>query len=192
MEAHVVGRTSELRTIGEFLSRFPSNPGILLLEGEPGIGKTTVWLAGRDEARRLGYRVLVCRPAETETPLAFVALADLLEPYLDDALPGLPTPQAAALEVALVRAEAKGEPLDRRAISAGVLGIIRTLAAADAVLIAVDDLQWLDRPTARILEFVIRRMAEEQVGVLATTRTGEEGPLELDRILPPGRLHRIG
>jgi DNA-binding CsgD family transcriptional regulator len=191
MEADVVGRDSELRAIREFLDRLPTGSGVLLLDGEPGIGKTTVWLAGRDAARRLGYRVLSCRPVQTETPLAFVALTDLLESVLDEALPQLPAPQARALEVAMVRAGAEGERPDRRAISAAVLGIVRALAALGPVLLAVDDLHWLDRPSARVLEFVIRRLAEERVGVLVTSRTGEEAPFDFDRTLPPQYVQRL-
>jgi DNA-binding CsgD family transcriptional regulator len=191
MEADVVGRDSELHAVQEFLNRLSTASGVLFLEGEPGIGKTTVWLSGRDAARRLGYRVLSCRPIQTETPLAFVALADLLEPVLDEALPQLPTPQAHALEIAMVRAGAEGERPDRRAISAAVRGIIRALAASDPVLLAIDDFQWLDRPSARVLEFVVHRLAEERVGVLITSRTGEEAPFDLDQILPPWFVQRL-
>ncbi|HEX8857897.1 MAG TPA: AAA family ATPase [Actinomycetes bacterium] len=191
METDVVGRDPELRVVGGFLDRLPSGSGVLLAEGEPGIGKTTVWLAGRDGARRLGYRVLWCRPIQTETPLAFVALADLLEPVLDEAFPQLPSPQARALEVAMLRAEAGVRQPDRRAVCAAVLGVIRSLAASRPVLLAIDDVQWLDRPTARVLEFVIRRLAEHPVGVLLTSRTGEQAPRDLDRLLPPGHLLRL-
>jgi DNA-binding CsgD family transcriptional regulator len=189
--ADVVGRDRELGMVGEFLDRLPAGPGVLLVEGEPGIGKTTVWLAGRDRARQLGYRVLWCRPIQTETPLAFVALGDLLEPVLDEALPHLPPPQARALEVAMLRADAGVRQPDRRALCASVLGVIRSVAASGPVLLAIDDVQWLDRPTARVLEFVIRRLAGQPVGVLATSRTGEETPLDLDWIVPPGQLQRL-
>jgi DNA-binding CsgD family transcriptional regulator len=191
MEAEVVGRDPELHAVQEFLNRLSTAPGVLCLEGEPGIGKTTVWLTGRDAARRLGYRVLSCRPIQTETPLAFVALADLLESVLDEALPQLPTPQAHALEIAMVRAGAEGERPDRRAISAAVLGIVRALAASGPVLLAIDDFRWLDRPSARVLEFVVRRLAEDRVGVLITSRTGGEAPFDLDRALPPRFVQRL-
>jgi DNA-binding CsgD family transcriptional regulator len=190
-EADVVGRDPELRVVDEFLSRLPTAPGVLLLEGEPGIGKTTVWLAGRNAARRLGYRVFSCRPIQTETPLAYVALADLLEPVLDEILARLPPPQARALEVAMVRADAGGQRLDRHAVSAAMLGTVRTLSTATPVLIAVDDLQWLDRPSARVLEFVIHRQNADRVGVLATSRSGEPAPIDLDRIVPTGQLRRL-
>src|SRR5436190_10146122 len=65
----VVGRDRELAAVGEFLDGLPAGLGVLLIEGGPGIGKTTVWLAGRDRACRLGHRVLSCRPIQTETPL---------------------------------------------------------------------------------------------------------------------------
>src|SRR5918911_1210968 len=184
----MVGRDQELAAVGEFLDGLHAGPGVLLMEGEPGIGKTMVWLAGRDRARQLGHRVLSCRPIQTETPLAFVALVDLVEPVLDEALPLLPPPQAGALEVAMLRAEAGARRPDRRTVSAAVLGVIRRVAAAGPVLLAVDDIQWLDRPSAGVLEYVIRRLAEEPVGVLATSRAGEATPLDLDRILPPGQL----
>jgi DNA-binding CsgD family transcriptional regulator len=187
----VVGRDQELAAVEELLDGLPAGPGMLLMEGEPGIGKTTVWLAGRDRARQLGHRVLWCRPIQTETPLAFVALADLLEPILDEALPQLPPPQAGALEIAMLRAEAGARRPDRRTVCAAVLGAIRRLAAAGPVLLAVDDVQWLDRASAGVLEFVIHRLAEEPVGVLATSRTGEATPLDFDRILPPGQLQRL-
>src|SRR6266567_4869616 len=187
----MVGRDQELAAVGEFLDGLYARPGVLLVEGEPGIGKTTVWLAGRDRAQQLGHRVLSCRPIQTETPLAFVALSDLLEPLLDETLPHLPAPQAGAREVAMLRAEAGARRPDRRAVSAAVLGAIRGLAAAGPVLLAVDDVQWLDRASAGVLEFVIHRLAEEPVGVLATSRTGEVTPLDLDRILPPGQLRRL-
>jgi DNA-binding CsgD family transcriptional regulator len=187
----MVGRDQELAAVGEVLDGLHAGPGVLLVEGEPGIGKTTVWLAGRERAQQLGHRVLSCRPIQTETPLAFVALADLLEPVLDETLPHLPAPQAGALEVAMLRAEAGARRPDRRTVSAAVLGAIRRVAAAGPVLVAVDDLQWLDRASAGVLEFVIHRLGGEPIGVLATSRTGEATPLDLDRILPPGQLRRL-
>ena len=187
----MVGRDQELAAVGEVLDGLQAGLGVLLVEGEPGIGKTTLWLAGREQAQQLGHRVLSCRPIQTETPLAFVALADLLEPVLNETLPHLPAPQAGALEVAMLRAEAGARRPDRRTVSAAVLGAIRRVAAAGPVLVAVDDVQWLDRASAGVLEFVIHRLAGEPVGVLATSRTGEATPLDLDRILPPGQLRRL-
>ncbi len=102
--APVVGRERELAAVRQLVS--PGNLGFhaLVVEGEPGIGKTKVWQAGTAEAAAQGLVVLSCRPVEAEAKLAFAALGDLLAPVVDAALEGLPEPQRQALEVAMLRA----------------------------------------------------------------------------------------
>jgi hypothetical protein len=100
--------------------------------------------------------VLSCRPNESEAKLSFAALGDLLEGVADESLEGLPPPQRAALEVALLRREATGSLPDQRAISSAFSGTLLALAAATPTLLAIDDPQWLDAPSARVLEFAIR------------------------------------
>ena len=102
LTADVVGREPELAILDRFLDSIPAGPAALLLSGEAGIGKTTVWREGLDGARRRRYRTLSCGPVEAETRLSYAALGDLLEPVLEDALPTLPEPQRRALEVALL------------------------------------------------------------------------------------------
>jgi predicted ATPase len=65
----VVGREAELGAIEDLIGALGSGPTALVLEGEAGIGKTTVWDAGRDAARERGLRVLVCRGATAEVKL---------------------------------------------------------------------------------------------------------------------------
>ena len=89
-----------------FLDAPASLPGVLLLEGEAGIGKTTLWSRGVELASERSYRVLSCRPSGSEAQLSFVALGDLLVDAVEEVLPVLPTPQANALEVALLLREA--------------------------------------------------------------------------------------
>src|SRR5215472_18925167 len=72
----VVGRGVELDAIGEFFDASLVRPRALLMEGEAGIGKTTLLAAAEEEARRRGWRVLGCRPAAAEAQLGFAALAD--------------------------------------------------------------------------------------------------------------------
>src|SRR5437868_3518308 len=99
-----VGRERELAALDEFLDRPEHGCAVLVLDGAPGIGKTTVLRAGVSRALGRDYRVLSCRPAETEALLAFVSLGDLLEPLLDDAgVRLLPPAQRSALEAALAR-----------------------------------------------------------------------------------------
>jgi DNA-binding CsgD family transcriptional regulator len=198
----VVGRDEELAAVATFLDG--DLPAALVLTGEAGIGKTTVWRSGLEQARERGMRVLFCRPAESEARLSFAALADLLEPALGETLTALPSVQRRALEAALLLSDEEGPPPDHRTISTACLGVFRQLAGEGRVLVAVDDVQWLDPPSALVLEFVVRRLAEEPVGLLLAERVAGEGeaPLSLGRAdlelvrvrlgpLSTGALHRL-
>lgn len=153
----VVGREAELAAVESLLEEVEHGPAALVLDGEAGIGKTTVWLSGVEQARERGYCVLSCRPSEAEASLPFVALADLLEPLLPDALSALPTPQRRALEVALLLEDAEETRPDPRAIGAGLLNSLRQAARSRPVLLAIDDLQWLDPASAGAIEYAARR-----------------------------------
>src|SRR5712691_1295192 len=106
----LVGREQELDELARFLDAVPSGPVGLLLEGDAGIGKTTLWREAVSSALDRSYRVLACRPGESEAQLAFTALGDLLEEVLESASDDLPVPQRRALDVALLRSEAEGAP----------------------------------------------------------------------------------
>jgi len=215
--AEIVGREVELASVEHFLDRVTAGPASLVIEGEAGIGKTTIWDAGVARARERLYRVLVSRPAEVETKMSYAALGDLLEPVLEKTLRQLPEPQRLALEVALLRTNAKGAPPEPRTLGVGVVNVLRALADAAPVVVAVDDMQWLDMASAGVLEFALRRLETLPIGLLATWRTGERragavalgsadhveiGALDaaaLDRVirahlgvgLPPPTLHRL-
>ena len=146
----------------------------LVLEGNPGIGKTTVWRQGISRAADAQYRVLTCRTAPTEARLSFTALSDLLAPLEFAAFASLPDPQRRALDAALLRAQAEGAA-NPRAIGTAVVSLLSRLAASGPVLLAIDDLQWLDVPSARALEFALRRLDAQPIAVLATARLGERG-----------------
>ena len=149
----IVGRESEVGDVGWFL--LGSEARALLLEGPAGVGKTTVWRAAIDAASRLEHTVLITRPLETETSASFSGLTDLLGGLFDAQGDALPAPQRDALGAALLRTS----PGDATAgaVSAGTLGLLRTTAQDRPVLVAVDDLQWLDQPTAAALRFALRR-----------------------------------
>ena len=85
----VIGREDELVALDAFLDLVGIGPGSLVLAGDAGVGKTTLWHAGVDAARRLGYRVLETRPSEAEARLAFAGLGDLLDDGLDELLDAL-------------------------------------------------------------------------------------------------------
>jgi DNA-binding CsgD family transcriptional regulator len=177
----IVGREGELAQVRSFVESVPEGPSALLLEGAAGIGKSTLWQAGAAIARARGYRLLACRAAESEARLSYAALGDLL----DFELPDLPAPQRRALDAALLRAEVEGAPPDQRAVSVASLGVLRALATSGPVIVAIDDVQWLDAPSARVLAFVARRLEDAPIRILAALRVGAGGdPLGLGRTGP--------
>src|SRR5207248_8017687 len=136
----LIGRDQELAAIRAFLDG-PA-PAALLLEGEAGIGKTSLWRAALAEVGR--QPVLVARPTAAEAELSFSALGDLLTDVLDETLPTLPSPQRAGLEAALLLVDADGRSTDQRTIGAALLSCIKELASRRPIVVAIDDVQWLD------------------------------------------------
>jgi predicted ATPase len=189
----VVGRESEIDSVHDFSEAASGGPVALLIEGEIGTGKTTVWRAGLARAGRRGLQVLTSRPVEAEIALPFTVLGDLLGDLPDAALGRLPDPQREALEVALLRAGTKPGGLQRRAVALGVLGAIRVLAEDTPLVLAIDDAQWLDPPSADALAFAARRLRDEPIGFLLARRAGasEESRVELETALDSDRLTRL-
>jgi DNA-binding CsgD family transcriptional regulator len=170
----VTGRDGELRRAMAWLEDI-DGPHTVLVTGPPGIGKTTVVEALTAQATDHGFRVLSARAAQRESTLAFGGLTDLLDSIADAALDVLPGPQRSALRAAILREEIGDGRHDRRAVAAGSLRLLRALATETPVLLAIDDLQWVDEPTARVLDYVSRRLPDERVGVLASLRTDDSG-----------------
>jgi DNA-binding CsgD family transcriptional regulator len=166
----VVGREHEMAVVQAFVGGLDSGPCGLMLEGEAGVGKTTLWLAGGTAARAYGHELLETRPAQAEAGFAFAGLGDLLGGVLDGVLDALPGPQADALRVALLLQRAQGRPAEHGAIAFATLGVLRALAAARPVVLAIDDVQWLDAPSAAALSFAWRRLRGERVGLWLTRR----------------------
>src|SRR5450755_3514277 len=187
----IVGRDIEFATIERFLESDP--PRLLSINGAAGIGKTTLLLAAVERARELGYRVLPCRPAETERDLSFAGLTTLLnDAIVDEIAPHLPGPRLRALETALLRTgrvnpaarppittgagpTATAVDVDRMALGLAVLGVLRFLTATQPLLVAVDDLQWWDPATAETVAFALRRLTAEPVVVIGAVRAGVGG-----------------
>jgi DNA-binding CsgD family transcriptional regulator len=192
----VIGRESELAIIHRFLDSIPTGPSALLLSGDAGIGKTTVWKEGLAGALQRRYRTLSCGPVEAETRLSYAALGDLLEPVLEEALPTLPEPQRQALEVALLRSPSSGARAGQRAVSLAVVGCLRLVASTSPVVVAVDDVQWMDLPSVRVLQFVVRRLKDEPVGFMLAVRgtDTDDDQLGVVSAFPQDRVHpvRIG
>jgi AAA ATPase domain len=188
----VIGREEELDRINGFLDSVDEGSAALVLEGEAGIGKTTLWLAGVEAASSRASCVLAARPAEAEQDLAHAGLGDLLEGVLDDVLPALPPPRRRALEVALLLAEADQPAPDASALAVALQTVLEALTQAGPVVIAIDDIQWLHRSSARALEFALRRLRQDPVLVLLAYRAGPQPePVPIERVLPPELLQRV-
>ena len=189
----IVGREDELAAFDEFFDVGDRPSRALVLDGDPGIGKTTLWQYAVARARAGPSRVLSCAPARSEAPLAYASLRDLFDGVGDELVSRLPSPQRLALEVALLRADPGRAKPDQGAISAAALGVLRLLADLSPVLLAIDDAQWLDPESAAVLGFVVRRIELAPVSLLVASRGGADEPaaLGLDRALPVERVWRI-
>jgi DNA-binding CsgD family transcriptional regulator len=190
--AEVVGRDAEIAVLTAALDTVGEGPFAIEFSGESGIGKTALWRTAVAAAAARSMHVLSCRPVETETKLAFAALGDLLGRVADEALPQLPEPQRHALEIALLRSTPDGAA-DQRTVSVAALAVVRHLAESAPVVLAVDDLQWIDASSGRLLQFVVRRLQDVRCGVFVSVLTPDRSRLStgLMRALPPDRVRRV-
>ena len=167
----MVGRHAEREAIGELLDAVREGlSGVLVLTGEPGIGKTR--LLEYAAARATDLRVVRLTAVETETGLGFGALHRLLRPFLNrtDRLPG---PQRAALDAAL--GLVSGPPADRYPVGLATLTLLSEAAADQPLLFLVDDAQWLDRESAEALAFTARRLHADSLGLIIAVRESGDG-----------------
>ncbi len=172
MTPGIVGRVAELEAIGRFVDRTSREAGILLLDGAAGVGKTTLVRAAVDAARATGATVLTCAGSPAEARLTYAGLAELLDGV------DVPALHRDALDAALMRAPGEADP---QAVATGTLAVVQSLAPA---FIAVDDLQWLDAPSARVLEFCARRLPA-RVGLVCSRRITEDAR-RADRLIGLG------
>jgi len=199
--AEIVGREDEVAALQAFFDGAGEGPGALVLEGEAGIGKTTLWSAGIELARERGLQVLASWPAQVESTLAFSVLGDLFASVPSELMAELPAPRRRALEIALLVEDAGAERLDPLAVRVAAWTLLQRLAQEQTVVVAVDDVQWVDAASAAVLEFALRRLEHEDVLVFLARRSGEDGIAprlvpafaeHLDvRPLSVGALHRL-
>jgi tetratricopeptide (TPR) repeat protein len=186
--AQMVGREPELLVLRRFLEGVgPAT--CLVLTGEAGIGKTTLWESGLAMARAQGFLVLSARAAQAEVALSFTTMADLIEGVDPEVLDAMPGPQVRALDVALRRRDPMEEAQDPFAIAAGLLSLFRALAERGPLLVAIDDVQWLDASSSDALLFAARRLAGDRARFLVTRRRDPRSDLE--RVLERSRIQRL-
>src|SRR6266545_428175 len=140
----LVGRERERGIISRFLDQAAMGPRTLVLEGDTGIGKTALWGEAVRLAQARSLRVISARPAESEVSYAYAGLVDLVDDVLDEVLPALSGPRQDAIEASVQRR--RGAAADPWTVFVAVLDIVRQLSESKPLVIAIDDVQWLDRP----------------------------------------------
>jgi DNA-binding CsgD family transcriptional regulator len=170
-EPVLLGRDQELRLLRDFLGRVCKCSSTLLLAGGAGVGKTALLDAAAKAAADKGMLVLRAAGSEFESDLGFAALNQALIPVLEY-VEQLGAGHREALAIALGLREGKAG--DRLMISTAVLLLLRRVAADCPVLLIVDDLPWVDRASATVLNFVVRRLTGSKVGFLGAVRSNDD------------------
>lgn len=188
----VMIRPTEDLALSDLFRSVSVGPAALVVEGEPGIGKTTFWLSGLDRAREEGFRVLSACAAAAESVMAYTSLADMLGDCDPSLIADLPAPQRNAVDQILLRGDVGGAATDQRTLGAAFVSVVTELADRSPVLLAIDDLQWLDSSSRYILAFAVRRLPA-RVGVFVTVRTDPsvEGAASWLSIRYPAALRRV-
>lgn len=179
-----VGRLGELARAREHLASWPARS--VLFVGPAGIGKSTVLAATAAMAESMGFEVRRSRAAPSEQDLPHAGLHDLLGDVLEEVPDGLPKPLRRALDVVLLRADPPEGGLDVLAVNLAVLEVLEAMAGRHALVLALDDVQWLDRATRRTLAFALRRLTPGRVAVVAAAR--ELGPVT-EALIPEASVH---
>ncbi|HEY2476183.1 MAG TPA: AAA family ATPase [Candidatus Cybelea sp.] len=172
-DAVLFGRERELRVIEERLDTVNDSGNALLVRGEPGVGKTAILEAARSRAALRDMSVLAATGVPSETNLPFAGLYELLRPIVErtERLPG---PQQDALRAAFGLADVAAAELFLVAL--GALDLLSDFASECALLLVVDDAQWLDRSTVNVLTFIARRLQSEPIALLVASRDLSEAP----------------
>jgi DNA-binding CsgD family transcriptional regulator len=184
----LIGRAHECAAVDRLIEAIRTGGSAsLMVTGEPGIGKSSLLVYGV-EAAGAGMLVLKARGIRAEEDIPFAALAQLLRRLAWDAV-DLPQPQRSALEAAFAMTDAPLSGVDRFAVGAGVLNVLAAAAVERPVLVVVDDVQWIDDPSASAIIFAARRLEHDRVGFLLAYRDSDVTELP---DLPQLRLHGLG
>ncbi|HSZ03708.1 MAG TPA: LuxR C-terminal-related transcriptional regulator [Solirubrobacteraceae bacterium] len=164
--AQLLGRQREREVLGRLLDAARGGDGgVLIVHGEPGVGKTALLDWTVEEGRRV--RILRTVGVEGEMELPFAALQQLCSPVLELAA-GLPDPQRDALGVAF--GLSAGQAPSPFLVGLAALGLLSEASQERPLLCVVDDAQWLDRASARSLAFVARRLLAEKIALVFAAR----------------------
>ena len=183
-------RSAEWRRVHDFAVSVQARtaPAVLAVAGEAGAGKSTLWRAGVEVAAGAGCRLLRSEPSASETDLSFAGLSDLLAGVLPLVAAEIPSPPLEALEIALLLRPAREEPPTAHAVGLAVLAALRACASRGPVLLAIDDVQWLDEASLDALTFALRRIPDGALSLLMAARS--EAPADPLTAGSPPPSHR--
>ncbi|MFD3457774.1 ATP-binding protein [Streptomyces sp. NPDC058691] len=170
--AMLVGREREVAALASLIERRPPRGAVLLMLGDPGIGKSSLLHEAESRGRARSLRVLRLAGVECEAAFPFAGLHQMVGPVLDHLSP-LPQHEREALLTAFGLAE--GPPPDPFLINLAVVDLLAAVADDGPVLVLADDVQWLDAQSHEALTFVARRVAGPVV-IIAVMRRGHTGP----------------
>ncbi|MGW4464887.1 ATP-binding protein [Micromonospora sp. NPDC004704] len=164
------GRESEQARLTGELDRAPATGGALVLRGEAGVGKSSLLAATTSQAARRGMRILTTTGVQAEIEVPFAGLHRLLRTVLDGER------EPAARDTVLAAVGMVDAPVGQPfRVALAVLDLLTTTTAAgQPVLLAVEDAQWLDRPSWDVLTFVARRLTSDPVVLVMAMRDGAE------------------
>jgi DNA-binding CsgD family transcriptional regulator len=169
----IFGRAPELERLDHLFKTAHVRGKALVVVGDAGIGKSTLLRAAVERANDTGFCVLTTTGVEAETDLPYAGLHEVLRP-VHYATSGLPEAQRAALSTAFgIEMGTTPEPFF---VALAALNLLADVAAAQPVLVAVDDVQWLDGPSHDALAFIARRVSNDPIVVIGTFRSGFSGP----------------
>ena len=171
----VHGRGRELRMLGSFLDRAARDGAALALAGEPGVGKSLLLDLATEMAANRGIRILRGSGTEFEADLPYSGLNQFFVPLADE-IGQLDSSHSAALRVALGITD--GSTPERLAVSNAMLSALRLAARPCSLLLVVDDMQWFDRLSADVIEFIANRVSGTEIGLLIAARLELDGYLK--------------
>lgn len=168
----IVGRSAELASVADTLAAISTGGAALVVDGEPGIGKSTLLSAAADWAVANGYSRLGCSGLQSQSEVGFAGIHELIHPILAHTA-ALPPRQRMALLTAFGLAE--GPTPDRLLVSLAVLGLLEEAASRRRLILIIDDVQWLDQSSLEVLAFVARRLSNAPLMMLCAERSGLDG-----------------
>jgi DNA-binding CsgD family transcriptional regulator len=188
LQSPIVGREAELAVVRRFVGDHDHGPASLALAGQAGIGKTAIWTRGLLDAAAAGAQVRSCRCSEPDAALAFSGLGDLFDQLDPSVLAALPAVQQRALSAALLISDPGDRQPGGRVVGVAVLGVLRVLARHGPLLLAIDDVQWLDTSSRNVLSYALRRLDDEPVRLVTSYRTDTVVAVTADLGLPGEEL----